>query len=185
LTYLVSTLSAGSLPAQLSDEPISERTVGPQLGADNLRAGFIACISGVILTAVFLIGYYYMSGVVATIAVLLNMIFLLGVMAAFDATFTLPGVAGIVLTLGMAVDANVLIYERLREEQKRGLSVRQALRNAYDRAWSAIVDANVTTLITAVVLFYFGSEEVRGFGLTLIIGLVTSMFTALYVTKTI
>jgi SecD/SecF fusion protein len=184
LTYLVSTLSAGSLPAQLSEEPISERTVGPQLGADNLRAGFIACIAGLILTVVFLVGYYYVSGLVATLGVILNLIFLLGVMAAFDATITLPGVAGIVLTLGMAVDANVLIFERLREEQKRGLSVRQALRNAYDRAWSAIVDSNVTTLITALVLWYFGSEEVKGFGLTLVIGLATSMFTALYVTKT-
>lgn len=185
LNYLVNTLSAGSLPAQLSDEPISERTVGPQLGADNLRAGFIACIAGLALTAIFLIGYYYLSGLVATLAILLNLILLLGVMAAFDATFTLPGVAGVVLTLGMSVDANVLIYERLREEQKLGLSIRQALRNGYDRAWSAIVDSNVTTLITALVLWYFGSEEVRGFGLTLVIGLTTSMFTALYVTKTI
>jgi SecD/SecF fusion protein len=184
LTYLVSTLSAGSLPAQLSEDPISERTVGPQLGADNLRAGFIAAISGLVLTVLFLVCYYYMSGLVATLGVFLNLIFLLGVMAAFDATFTLPGVAGIVLTLGMAVDSNVLIFERLREEQKRGLSVRQALRNAYDRAWSAIVDANVTTLITAMVLWYFGSEEVKGFGLTLVIGLATSMFTALYVTRT-
>lgn len=185
LRYLSSTLSAGSLPAQLSEEPIMERSVGPQLGADNLRAAFFASVSGLLLTAVFMIIYYYAAGVVAVIAVLLNLILLLGVMAALNATFTLPGVAGIVLTIGMSVDANVLIYERLREEQRRGLSVRQALRNAYDRAWSAIIDANVTTLITTIILYQFGSEEVKGFGLTLGIGLVTSLFTALFVTKTI
>ena len=103
----------------------------------------------------------------------------------FDATFTLPSVAGIVLTIGMAVDANVLIFERLREEQVRGLSVRMALRNAYDRAWSAIIDSNATTLATSLFLYWFGSEEVKGFGLTLMIGIVASMFTALFVTKTI
>lgn len=185
LRYLTSTLSAGSLPAQLSEEPIYERTVGPQLGADNLRAAFIACVSGLALTAGCMIVYYYAAGVVAVLAVLLNMILLLGIMAAFNATFTLPGIAGIVLTIGMSVDANVLIYERLREEQKRGLSIRQALRNAYDRAFSAIIDANITTLITTVILYYIGSEEVKGFALTLGIGLVTSLFTALYVTRTI
>ena len=183
--YLVSMLSAGSLPARLTDEPISERTVGPQIGADNLRAGLIACVFGLVVVAVFLIGYYYLAGVVAFIAVLLNMVIILGAMAALNATFTLPGVAGIVLTIGMAVDANVLIFERLREEQQRGLSLRMALRNAYDRAWSAILDGNVTTGITAAALYIFGSEEVKGFGLTLLIGIVASLFTALYVTKTI
>lgn len=184
-TYLVSMLSAGSLPARLTDEPISERTVGPQIGADNLRAGFIACAFGLFVVGVFLIGYYYLSGVVAFIAVLLNMVLILGGMAALNATFTLPGVAGIVLTIGMAVDANVLIFERLREEQQRGLSLRMALRNAYDRAWSAILDGNVTTGITALALYMFGSEEVKGFGLTLMMGIVASLFTALYVTRTI
>jgi SecD/SecF fusion protein len=185
LDYLVSTLNAGSLKAQLADEPISERTVGPQLGADNLRRGLLACVFGLVIVAVFLIGYYYLSGVVATVAVLLNMVLLLGAMALSNATFTLPGIAGIVLTIGMAVDANVLIFERLREEQMRGLSIRMALRNAYDRAFSAILDGNVTTGITAAVLFIFGSEEVKGFGLTLMIGIAASMFTALFVTKTI
>jgi SecD/SecF fusion protein len=183
--YLVSMLSAGSLPARLTDEPISEVTLGAQIGADNLRAGFIACAFGIFVVAVFLIGYYYLSGVVAFIAVLLNMVLILGSMAALNATFTLPGVAGIVLTIGMAVDANVLIFERLREEQQRGLSLRMALRNAYDRAWSAILDGNVTTGITAAALYMFGSEEVKGFGLTLMLGIVASLFTALYVTKTI
>ena len=183
--YLVSTLNAGSLKAQLADEPISERTVGPQLGADNLKRGLLACVFGLVVVAVFLIGYYYLSGVVATVAVLLNMVLLLGAMALSNATFTLPGIAGIVLTIGMAVDANVLIFERLREEQVRGLSIRMALRNAYNRAFSAILDGNVTTGITAAVLFIFGSEEVKGFGLTLMIGIAASMFTALFVTKTI
>ena len=183
--YLVSMLSAGSLPARLTDEPISEHTVGSQIGADNLRTGFIACGFGLVVVAVFLIGYYYISGVVAFIAVCLNMVIILGAMAALNATFTLPGVAGIVLTIGMAVDANVLIFERLREEQQRGLSLRMALRNAYDRAWSAILDGNVTTGITAAALYMFGSEEVKGFGLTLLIGIGASLFTALYVTRTI
>ena len=183
--YLLSTLNAGSLPAQLAEEPISEQTVGPQLGQDNLRRGLIACIFGLCVVAVFLMGYYYVAGAVAMVAVTMNMVVILGVMAALNATFTLPGIAGIVLTIGMAVDANVLIFERLREEQLRGLSLRMALRNAYDRAFSAILDSNVTTGITALVLYWFGSEEVKGFGLTLLIGLVSSLFTALFVTKTI
>ncbi|MGH7214025.1 MAG: protein translocase subunit SecD [Tepidisphaeraceae bacterium] len=185
LRYLVSTLNAGSLPAQLTDDPISERTVGPQLGEDNLRAGLIACAFGLVVVAVFLIGYYYLAGMVAFFAVVMNMALILGVMAMLNATFTLPSVAGIVLTIGMAVDANVLIFERLREEQVRGLSLRMALRNAYDRAWSAIVDSNVTTAITAAALYVLGSEEVKGFGLTLLIGIVASLFTALFVTRTI
>lgn len=185
LRYLISTLNAGSLPAQLSEEPISERTVGPQLGADNLRRGLAASLFGVVVVAFFLIGYYYRAGVVAMVAVLMNLVVILGVMAALDATFTLPSIAGIILTIGMAVDANVLIFERLREEQNRGLSLQMALRNAYDRAFSAILDGNVTTGITSLILCWFGSEEVRGFGLTLLIGIVSSLFTSLYVTKTL
>ncbi len=185
LAYLVNTLSAGSLPAQLKDEPMVERTVGPQLGADNLRRGLIACGFGVVVVAIFLIGYYFLSGVVAMVAVTLNLVLILAGMAAFETTFTLAGVAGIILTIGMAVDANVLIFERLREEQLKGLSIRLALRNAYDRAFSAIFDSNLTTAITAAVLVLIGTEEVRGFGITLLLGLVSSMFTALYVTKTI
>jgi len=186
LNYLVTTLSAGSLPAELSEEPIREQTVGPQLGRDNLKRGLLACVFGLVVVAVFLIGYYYLSGVVAMVAVLLNMILILGALAMLPgATITLPGIAGIVLTIGMAVDANVLIFERLREEQARGLSLRMALRNAYDRAWSAILDSNVTTGITALILVWRGSEEVRGFGLTLLIGILSSLFTALFVTKTI
>ncbi len=185
LEYLVRTLDAGSLPAQLKSEPISERTVGSTLGADNLRKGLIACAMGLVVVAIFLISYYYLSGVIATFAVFLNVILILGTMAAINATFTLPSIAGIVLTIGTAVDANVLIFERLREEQLRGLSLRMALRNAYDRAFSAIIDSNMTTAITSFFLILFGSEEVKGFGYTLIIGIVMSLFTALFVTRTI
>lgn len=185
LNYMVSTLNAGSLPARLADEPIMERTVGPQLGKDNLTRGFASCVFGLFVVAVFLIGYYYLAGVVATFAVAMNMVLILGAMAMLNATFTLAGVAGIVLTIGMAVDANVLIFERLREEQLRGLSLKMALRNAYDRAFTAIFDSNVTTGITALVLYWIGSEEVKGFGLTLLLGIVSSMFTSLFVTKTL
>ncbi len=185
LEYLVNTLTAGSLPAQLADQPISERTVGPQLGEDNLRHGLIACGLGLVVVAVFLIGYYHLAGLVATFAVLMNVVLILGVMAALNATFTLPSIAGIVLTIGTAVDANVLIFERLREEQHRGLSLRMALRNAYGKAFSAILDSNMTTVITSLFLIWFGTEEVKGFGITLIIGIVASLFTALFVTKTI
>ncbi len=183
--YLISTLSAGALPAQLTDEPISVITVGPQLGADNLRAGLLSCVAGLVICAIFLVSYYYLSGIVAFFAVLINLVLILGSMALINATFTLPGVAGIVLSVAMAVDANVLIYERLREEQARGLSLKMALRNAYDRAFSAIFDGQLTTAITSLFLFIFGSEEVRGFGLTLLIGIATSLFTALFVTRTI
>ncbi|HET6250843.1 MAG TPA: protein translocase subunit SecD [Tepidisphaeraceae bacterium] len=185
LSYLVSTLKGGSLPASLSDEPISERTVGPQLGQDNLKAGLIACFLGLVVVAVFLCAYYFLAGVVATFAVIMNVLLVLAVMAAFGATFTLPSIAGIILSVGTAVDANVLIFERLREEQHRGLSLRLALRNAYGKAFSAILDSNMTTFITSLFLIFFGSEEVKGFGYTLIIGIVASLFTALFVTRTI
>ena len=185
LNYLVNTLSAGSLPAQLTDEPISEVTVGPSLGSDNLRRGFISCGLGLVVVFIFLTVYYYTSGLVAFLAVLANLILILGIMAIIQATFTLPGVAGVVLSVAIAVDANVLIFERLREEQARGLGIKMAMHNSYDRAFSAIFDGQITTAISSVFLFWFGSEEVRGFGLTLLIGIVTSLFTALYVTKTV
>ena len=185
LSYLISTLNAGSLPARLADEPISERTVGPQLGSDNLKAGLLACGLGLVIVAIFLISYYYLAGVVATFAVFLNVLLILGILAAFNATFTLPGIAGIVLTIGAAVDANVLVFERLREEQHAGLSLRMALRNAYAHARGAIIDSNATTVITSIILVWLGTEEVKGFGLTLLIGLICSLFTALFVTRTI
>lgn len=185
LDYLVSTLSAGSLPAELESEPISERHVEPELGRSNLTHGLLACIIGVAVVGVFLIGYYYLAGVVAFFAVVMNLLIVLSVMSALNATFTLPSIAGIVLSVGTAVDANVLIFERLREEQHRGLSLRMALRNAYDKAMSAILDSNATTFITSIFLIWFGTEEVKGFGITLVIGILASLFTALFVTRTI
>jgi SecD/SecF fusion protein len=185
LNYLINTLNAGSLPAQLSDEPISEQQIGPTLGADNLHRGLVACGFGLIVVAVFLVAYYYVAGFVAFVAVAMNLIIVLGVMSALNATFTLPSIAGMVLTIGTAVDANVLIFERLREEQHKGLPLRMALRNSYNQARSAIIDSNMTSIITSLCLYMFGSEEVKGFGLTLIIGILASLFTALYVTKTV
>ncbi|HEY7119328.1 MAG TPA: protein translocase subunit SecD [Tepidisphaeraceae bacterium] len=183
--YIASTLNAGSLPAQLADEPISEREVGPQLGEANLRAGLFSCVAGLIVVGIFLFFYYHLSGLVALAALIFNLIIILGILGMMGATFTLPGIAGLVLTIGVSVDANVLIFERLREEQMRGLSLKLAIRNAYDRAFTAILDSNVTTAITSAFLIYFGSEEVKGFGLTLLIGILASMFSALFVTKTI
>ncbi|MDB5321345.1 MAG: secD secF [Phycisphaerales bacterium] len=183
--YLINTFNAGSLPAQLDEQPISEREVGPQLGEANLRAGMFACIAGLCVVACFMIFYYHITGVVAVIAVVFNLIVILGVLAMMGATFTLPGIAGLVLTIGVSVDANVLIFERLREEEMRGLPLKLAMRNAYDRAFTAILDSNVTTAITSAFLIYFGSEEVKGFGLTLLIGILSSMFAALFVTRTI
>ncbi|HSU67952.1 MAG TPA: protein translocase subunit SecD, partial [Tepidisphaeraceae bacterium] len=185
LEYLVNTLSAGSLPAQLEEEPISERHVEAELGRSNLVHGMVACFIGVVIVGVFLIGYYYIAGVVAFFAVVMNLLIVLGCMSAFKATFTLPSIAGIILSVGTAVDANVLIFERLREEQHRGLSLRMSLRNAYDKAFSAIIDSNMTTFITSVFLIWFGTEEVKGFGITLVIGILASLFTALFVTRTI
>ena len=185
LDDLISKLNAGALPAQLTDEPISEITVGPQLGADNLRAGLVSCALGLVVVFFFLAIYYYVSGLVAFVAVLINLVLILGAMAAINATFTLPGVAGVVLSVAIAVDANVLVFERLREEQARGMTLRLALDHSYSRAFSAIFDGQVTTAISSLFLFWFGSEEVRGFGLTLLIGIVTSLFTSLFITKTV
>lgn len=183
--YLINTFNAGSLPAQLDEQPISEREVGPQLGKENLHAGVVGCIAGLCVVAVFMIFYYHITGLVAVIALLFNLVVIIGILAMMGATFTLPGIAGLVLTIGVSVDANVLIFERLREEEMRGLSLKLAVRNAFDRAFTAILDSNVTTAITSAFLIYFGSEEVKGFGLTLLIGILSSLFSALFVTRTI
>lgn len=185
LDYLIRTLNAGSLPARLTDKPIRERLISPSLGAENLERGLRSCIIGLVVVAIFLLGYYYLMGSIAMVAVIMNLLVILGVLSLFGATFTLPGIAALVLTLGSAVDANVLIFERLREEEIRGLSLKLAIRNAYDRAFSAILDSNMITIITSVVLYYFGSEEVKGFGLTLLIGIACSLFTALFVTRVV
>ncbi|GAB4339546.1 MAG: protein translocase subunit SecD [Calditrichia bacterium] len=176
-------LKAGALPAPV--KLLEERTVGPSLGRDSINKGSYSAILGLILVAIFMIIYYKFSGFVADIALVFNIIIIMGVMSYFHATLTLPGIAGIILTIGMAVDANVLIYERIREELDRGKTVWSAIENGYGRAFITILDANITTLIAGVVLYNFGSGPIKGFALTLMIGIVASMFTAIFVTRTI
>lgn len=176
-------LRAGSLPAPVSIQ--ENRTVGPSLGLDSITSGVKASIIGLIAIMLFMGIYYRLSGWVANFALVLNLVLLLGVLAQFGATLTLPGIAGVMLTLGMAVDANVLIFERVREELRQGRTVLNAIEIGYSKAISAIIDSNVTSLIAAVVLFQFGSGPVKGFAVTLTIGLIASMFTAIFVTRTI
>ncbi len=176
-------LKAGALPAPL--KVLEERTVGPSLGRDSIRRGTLSAIIGLIIVALFMMIYYKFSGFVADIALLLNLIILLGIMSSFHATLTLPGIAGIILTIGMAVDANVLIFERVREELAKGKTIWASLDEGYSRALSAIVDANITTFWAGVVLYNFGSGPIRGFALTLMIGIAASMFTAIFVTRAI
>ncbi len=183
LSYIIRVLAAGSLAAKLTPDPISQNTLGPQLGADNLQRGLYAGIISFIVTAGFMFVYYFGCGVVAVIALVLNSLLILGAMALNQAAFTLPGIAGVILTFGMAVDANVLVYERMREEFGRGEDLRTAVRLGYEKALSAIVDGNVTTLIVCVVLGFTGTPEIKGFALTLGIGLVTTLFAQLFVTR--
>jgi len=171
------------LPAKLIETPVAESPFGPTFGEANRDMGFRAGIIGLIAVAGFMCVYYMTAGVVAIIALVLNIVLVLGVMSLIGAVFTLPGIAGIILTVGIAVDANVLIFERLREEQQRGTAIRRAMANAYQRAFSAIFDANITTLITCLILGWVGTEEVRGFAVTLAFGVMFSMFTALVVTR--
>lgn len=182
---LVSVLNAGALEVPLNPEPVSEFTISPLLGEDTVQKAVTAILWAGIAVFVVTAAYYMLAGLIADLCLVLNLILLLGVMSFVDATFTLPGLAGVVLTIGMAVDANVLIFERMREEFERGSSMRLAIQNGFDRAFSAIVDSNVTTLITAVILFLIGTDAVRGFAVSLFIGIVVSMFTALYVSRLI
>ncbi len=176
-------LRAGALPAPVNI--LEERTVGPSLGSDSIKQGIMATIIGSLLVIIFMVIYYRLSGLVADSVLILNIIVLLGVLAAFKATLTLPGIAGIVLTVGMAVDANVLIFERVREELRLGKTPRAAIDAGYAKAFLTIMDSNVTTLIAALFLFGFGTGPVKGFALTLSIGIVVSMFTAIFVTRMI
>ena len=162
---------------------ISERTIGPSLGKENIRAGVHACEAGLLFVAAFMLFYYCLFGLIADCALLLNVVFIVAIMSVLGATMTLPGIAAIVLTVGMAVDANVLINERIREELRAGLSPHAAIAAGYDRAFITIVDANVATLIVAVILFSLGTGSVQGFAVTLIIGLLTSMVTAIFFTR--
>jgi protein-export membrane protein SecD len=174
-------LRAGALPAPV--HVIEERSVGPSLGSDSIQNGLMAGLIGTILVVVFMLVYYRLSGIVAIVAMVLNIFYLIGALAGFGATLTLPGIAGIVLTIGMAVDANVLIFERIREELRNLKSVRQAVALGYDRAFRTILDANVTTIISSVFLFQFGTGPIKGFAITLIIGLIANMFTAVFMTR--
>lgn len=176
-------LRAGALPAPL--EVIEERTIGPSLGQDSIKKGQNSALVGFLIVVIFMIVYYRMSGMIADFALILNIIFILAVLAGAGFVLTLPGVAGIILTIGMAVDANVLIFERIREELRTGKTIRAAIDAGYGRAFRTILDANVTTLLTAIVLYQFGSGPIKGFALTLIIGIVASMFTAIVVTRVI
>ncbi|MFD2232417.1 protein translocase subunit SecD [Phaeospirillum tilakii] len=174
-------LRAGALPAPL--QVLEERTVGPDLGADSIRAGTIACVIGLVLVVTTMLVIYGSLGLLANLSMLMNLVLLLGALSALGATLTLPGIAGVVLTMGMAVDANVLIYERMREEQRNGRSVMSALQAGYDRAFATILDAHVTTLVAGALLFQFGSGPVRGFAVTLSLGLLASLFTAVLVNR--
>ena len=185
LNYLIRTLRAGSLEGQLSPEPISIKTTGPALGRENLRQGLEACVLSLIIVAGFMACYYFFAGLVADFALLANMVIILGVMSTIEATFTLPGIAGLVLTIGMAVDANVLIFERIREELDAKADLKTAVRLGYDKALSTILDANITTLITCVVLGYTATAEVKGFAVVLGIGILATLFTALFSTRVI
>jgi len=176
-------LRAGALPAPVNI--LEERTVGPSLGTDSIRKGLISMFTGGILVILFMIVYYRGSGLIADFALILNIILIAGGLAGFQATLTLPGIAGIILTIGMAVDANVLIFERIREEMNIGKTPRAAVDAGYDRATLTILDANVTTLIAALVLFQFGTGPVKGFAVTLSLGVLSSLFTALFLSRLI
>ncbi len=182
---MVNKLNAGSLPARLVEQPISVKTIGPSIGADNRDAGIKAGLIGLIVVMLCMLFYYVLAGSIADAALLINLLFVLGMMALLRATFTLPGIAGIILTIGMSVDANVLIFERIREEQQRGSSLRIAVRNGYQRAFRTIFDANLTTFITAAILYWVASEEIKGFAIVLMLGILSSMFTALFATRVI
>jgi SecD/SecF fusion protein len=180
VTELVNVLNAGALEVPLVSEPISELTISPTLGLDVQRKGMLAIVVSSLLVYVFMLVYYHFAGLVADLCLSLNLLLLFGIMAVIDSAFTLPGLAGIALTIGIAVDSNVLIYERMREERERGSSLRMAIHNGFDRALSAIIDSNVTTLISAVILYMIGTDQIRGFAVTLFIGLVVSLFTVLF-----
>jgi len=184
VNYLRDTMRAGALEGQLSENPVSQLTIGATLGADNIKAGLRAALTSLVLVAIFMAIYYYFAGLIANFALAANMILILGVLAMTQATFTLPGIAGLVLTIGMAVDANVLIFERIREElMDRKVSISIAVRQGYGKALSTILDANITTLITCLILGYTATSDVKGFAVVLGIGILATLFTALFCTK--
>lgn len=180
---LVNILLSGALPAPL--QIIEERTVGPTLGAASIESGFNSALLGLLIVAIFMIFWYRAGGSIADLALVLNILFILGILAAFKATLTLPGIAGIVLTIGMAVDANVLIFDRIREEQNSGKSIKAAIDAGYANAMSAIIDSNITTFLTGAILYSFGVGPIKGFAVTLMAGIVSSLFSAIIVTRVI
>ncbi len=176
-------LRAGALPAPL--KILEERTVGAELGADSVKAGKYSAMGGLVLVAIFMILRYGLFGIFADVALTLNVVLLMAALTLFGATLTLPGIAGIVLTMGMAVDANVLIYERIREEMHNGRTIIASIDTGFRRAMATIIDANMTHLIASLILFQLGSGPVRGFAVTLGVGIITSFFTAVMVTRLI
>ena len=180
---LALTLRSGALPAPI--EYMEERTVGPSLGADSIRSGVRASLVGLLLVVGFMLFYYRGSGVNAVVALILNMILMLAALIVFGATLTLPGIAGIILTIGMAVDSNVLIFERIREELKSGKTIPSAIEQGFARAFVTIIDTHVTTIISSLFLFVFGTGPLRGFAVTLVLGLLINLFSAIYVSRTI
>ena len=182
-TDLTNVLKSGKLPAPATI--VQEQVVGPTLGAESIRAGLISFLIAFCLVLLYMLFFYQGAGIAADIALLSNVVLLFGTLSAFGAVLTLPGIAGLVLTLGMAVDANVIIYERIKEELKAGKGLSKAVTDGYKNAYSAIIDGQVTTLLTGIVLFFFGSGPIKGFATTLIIGIITSMFTAIFVTRLI
>lgn len=180
---LALTLRSGALPAKLEYQ--EERTVGPSLGADSIRAGVTASLAGLIFIVIFMLIYYRGSGVNAVIALVLNMLLTMAALISFDSTLTLPGIAGLILGIGMAVDSNVLIFERMREELGLGFNVSKAVEIGFDRAFITIIDTHVTTIISAIILYLYGSGPIRGFAVTLILGLLINLFSAVFVSRTI
>jgi preprotein translocase subunit SecD len=180
---LALTLRSGALPAKI--EYLEERTVGPSLGADSIRAGVTASLAGLIFIVAFMLFYYRASGINAVIALTLNMLLTVAALILLDSTLTLPGIAGFILGIGMAVDSNVLVFERMREELRAGETVAKAVSNGFDRAFITIVDSNVTTIISAVILYLYGSGPIRGFAVTLILALLINLFSAVFVSRTI
>ena len=180
---IVTVLKSGALPAPV--EIVEESTVGPSLGAASIKAGLNSVMFGLLLVALFMILYYRSSGMIADLALILNLVFILGILAGFKATLTLPGIAGIVLTIGMAVDANVLIFERVREEMSTGKTLKASIDGGYAKALSAIFDANITTFFVGVILYSFGVGPIQGFAVTLMAGILSSMFTAIVFTRII
>jgi len=176
-------LKAGALPAPV--DIIEERTVGPSLGEDSINQGLTSVLLGYVLVGIFMIIYYRKAGTIAAAALIFTILFILGVLAGFKATLTLPGIAGIILTIGMAVDANVLIFERIREEMSTGKTIRASIDSGFARAYSAIIDSNITTLFTGLILYQFGTGPIKGFALTLMIGIGASLFSALVISRVI